>query len=134
MADVSVRFQVAGDSEIVLNLATAEAVRLVEAIMGKVAEAMGTRSYGNASPSGLGPGGPAVGGAAPAGGAPGNGSMGNGSMSNGVMGGAAMNGVSMNGTGTGAYNIGAIGTAQRAPIGAVWPEGPAGGPGYSSGR
>jgi hypothetical protein len=41
MADVSVRFQVAGDSEIVLNLATAEAVRLVEAIMRKVAESMG---------------------------------------------------------------------------------------------
>lgn len=40
MADVSVRFQVAGDSEIVLNLATAEAVRLVEAIMRKVAESM----------------------------------------------------------------------------------------------
>ena len=40
MADVSVRFQVAGDSEIVLNLATGQAVRLVEAIMRKVAEAM----------------------------------------------------------------------------------------------
>ncbi|MCK9893885.1 hypothetical protein [Frankia sp. AgB32] len=43
MADVSVRFQVAGDSEIVLNLATAEAVRLVEAIMRKVAESMGSQ-------------------------------------------------------------------------------------------
>ncbi|WP_462187649.1 MULTISPECIES: hypothetical protein [unclassified Frankia] len=41
MADVSVRFQVAGDAEIVLNLATPQAVRLVEAIMRKVAEAMG---------------------------------------------------------------------------------------------
>jgi hypothetical protein len=40
MADVSVRFQVAGDSEIVLNLATGQAVRLVEAIMRKVSEAM----------------------------------------------------------------------------------------------
>jgi hypothetical protein len=40
MADVSVRFQVAGDAEIVLNLATPQAVRLVEAIMHKVAEAM----------------------------------------------------------------------------------------------
>ncbi|OAA28630.1 hypothetical protein UG55_1005144 [Frankia sp. EI5c] len=40
MADVSVRFQIAGDSEIVLNLATPQAVRLVEALMGKVADAM----------------------------------------------------------------------------------------------
>jgi hypothetical protein len=40
MADVSVRFQVAGDAEIVLNLATPQAVRLVEAIMRKVAEVM----------------------------------------------------------------------------------------------
>ncbi|CAO5232680.1 hypothetical protein [Frankia sp. AgKG'84/4] len=49
MADVSVRFQVAGDSEIVLNLATAEAVRLVEAIMRKVAESMGSPSMGSQS-------------------------------------------------------------------------------------
>jgi hypothetical protein len=40
MADVSVRFQVAGDAEIVLNLATPQAVRLVEAIMRKVADVM----------------------------------------------------------------------------------------------
>jgi hypothetical protein len=44
MADVSVRFQVAGDSEIVLNLATGQAVRLVEAIMRKVAEAMSAQA------------------------------------------------------------------------------------------
>ncbi|MCM3883787.1 hypothetical protein [Frankia sp. R82] len=47
MADVSVRFQVAGDSEIVLNLGTTEAVRLVEAIMRKVAEAVGGPAMGN---------------------------------------------------------------------------------------
>jgi hypothetical protein len=52
MADVSVRFQVAGDSEIVLNLATADAVRLVQAIMGKVAEAMGTGSMNGAPANG----------------------------------------------------------------------------------
>jgi hypothetical protein len=44
MADVSVRFQVAGDSEIVLNLATGQAVRLVEAIMRKVSEAMSAQA------------------------------------------------------------------------------------------
>ncbi|MBL7498504.1 hypothetical protein I6A84_18750 [Frankia sp. CNm7] len=49
MADVSVRFQVAGDSEIVLNLATGQAVRLVEAIMRKVAEAMSAQPQGSAN-------------------------------------------------------------------------------------
>lgn len=41
MADVSVRFQVAGDAEVVLNLSTPQAVRLMEAIARKVGEAMG---------------------------------------------------------------------------------------------
>lgn len=40
MSDVSVRFKVAGDAEIVLNLATPQAVRLMEAIMRKVSEAL----------------------------------------------------------------------------------------------
>ncbi|CAJ60867.1 hypothetical protein FRAAL2218 [Frankia alni ACN14a] len=57
MADVSVRFQVAGDSEIVLNLSTPQAVRLVEAIMRKVADAMAASAGG-----GSGLGGPAMGG------------------------------------------------------------------------
>ncbi|ADP81536.1 hypothetical protein [Pseudofrankia inefficax] len=55
MADVSVRFQVAGDSEIVLNLATGQAVRLVEAIMRKVSEAMSAQAA-QASQNGLSPG------------------------------------------------------------------------------
>jgi hypothetical protein len=54
MADVSVRFQVAGDSEIVLNLATGQAVRLVEAIMRKVSEAM-TAQAAQGNPTGLPP-------------------------------------------------------------------------------
>jgi hypothetical protein len=41
MADVSVRFQVAGDAEVVLNLSMPQAVRLMEAIARKVGEAMG---------------------------------------------------------------------------------------------
>ncbi len=78
MADVSVRFQVAGDSEIVLNLATGQAVRLVEAIMRKVSEAMSAQAAQGA-PNGLPPampmqmpawpdmqnGGPATGGGPP---------------------------------------------------------------------
>ena len=36
MADVSVRFQVAGDAEVVLNLSMPQAVRLMEAIARKV--------------------------------------------------------------------------------------------------
>ncbi|MCK9922395.1 hypothetical protein MXD61_10985 [Frankia sp. AgPm24] len=71
MADVSVRFQVAGDSEIVLNLGTAEAVRLVEAIMRKVAEAVGGPSMGN-----NGMGNPAMGGPSIGGGSLGNNGMG----------------------------------------------------------
>ncbi|MCL9757936.1 hypothetical protein [Frankia sp. AiPa1] len=62
MADVSVRFQVAGDSEIVLNLGTAEAVRLVEAIMRKVAEAMSGSGLGNPAPGGQALGNPGMGG------------------------------------------------------------------------
>jgi hypothetical protein len=54
MADVSVRFQVAGDSEIVLNLATGQAVRLVEAIMRKVSEAM-TAQASQGNPANLPP-------------------------------------------------------------------------------
>jgi hypothetical protein len=46
MADVSVRFTVAGDSEIVLNLATPQAVRLIEALVHKVAEAMAATEGG----------------------------------------------------------------------------------------
>ncbi|MCK9876025.1 hypothetical protein MXD59_09595 [Frankia sp. Ag45/Mut15] len=71
MADVSVRFQVAGDSEIVLNLGTAEAVRLVEAIMRKVAEAVGGPALGN-----NGMGNPAMGGPSIGGGSLGNNGMG----------------------------------------------------------
>jgi hypothetical protein len=40
MADVSVRFQAGRETEIVLNLSVLQAVRLVEAIMGRVADAM----------------------------------------------------------------------------------------------
>ncbi|EIV93155.1 hypothetical protein [Frankia sp. QA3] len=68
MADVSVRFQVAGDSEIVLNLSTPQAVRLVEAIMRKVADAMAASPTGNSGPGGPAAGGSALGG--PAMGAP----------------------------------------------------------------
>jgi hypothetical protein len=65
MADVSVRFQVAGDSEIVLNLSTPQAVRLVEAIMRKVADAMAAPPVGGSGlggpGTGAGLGGPAMG-------------------------------------------------------------------------
>ena len=50
MADVSVRFQVAGDAEVVLNLALPQAIRLMEAIARKVGEAMAS-----ADQSGVGP-------------------------------------------------------------------------------
>ncbi|WP_163548518.1 hypothetical protein [Candidatus Frankia nodulisporulans] len=76
MADVSVRFQVAGDSEIVLNLGTAEAVRLVEAIMRKVAEAVGGPSMGNNGMGNNGMGNPAMGGPSIGGGSLGNNGMG----------------------------------------------------------
>ncbi|WP_131746468.1 hypothetical protein [Frankia sp. Cppng1_Ct_nod] len=46
MVDVSVRFQIAGDAEVVLNLPTTQAVRLIEAIMHNVAEAMATQARG----------------------------------------------------------------------------------------
>ncbi|WP_239311621.1 MULTISPECIES: hypothetical protein [unclassified Frankia] len=46
MVDVSVRFQIAGDAEVVLNLPTTQAVRLVEAIMHNVAEAMAAQARG----------------------------------------------------------------------------------------
>ncbi|WP_261557872.1 hypothetical protein [Frankia tisae] len=62
MADVSVRFQVAGDSEIVLNLSTPQAVRLVEAIMRKVADAMSAPPAGGSGPHGPVTGGAALGG------------------------------------------------------------------------
>jgi hypothetical protein len=47
MSDVSVRFKVAGDAEIVLNLATPQAVRLMEAIMRKVSEALAAQESNN---------------------------------------------------------------------------------------
>ncbi len=40
MADVSVRFQVAGDAEVVLNLSLPQAIRLMEAITRKVGETL----------------------------------------------------------------------------------------------
>jgi hypothetical protein len=46
MADVSVRFTVAGDSEIVLNLAVPQAVRLIEALVHKVGEAVAATGGG----------------------------------------------------------------------------------------
>ncbi|MCM3926373.1 hypothetical protein ND748_32465 [Frankia sp. AiPs1] len=64
MADVSVRFQVAGDSEIVLNLSTPQAVRLVEAIMRKVADAMAAPPVGGSGLGGPGAGGAGLGGPA----------------------------------------------------------------------
>jgi hypothetical protein len=48
MADVSVRFTVAGDSEIILNLATEQAVRLIEALVRKIAEALADAERGQA--------------------------------------------------------------------------------------
>jgi len=51
MADVSVRFQLAGDSEIVLNLSTPQAIRLVQALMGKVADIMGASGGLGVAPS-----------------------------------------------------------------------------------
>lgn len=48
MSDVSVRFKVAGDAEIVLNLATPQAVRLMEAIMRKVSEALAAQESNQA--------------------------------------------------------------------------------------
>ncbi len=76
MADVSVRFQVAGDSEIVLNLSTPQAVRLVEAIMRKVADAMAASPTGGAGLGGPGAGGAGLGG--PAMGAPDRSAVGSG--------------------------------------------------------
>ncbi len=55
MADVSVRFAMTDDSEIVLNLSLTQAIRLTEAIASKVSQAMteqpraglnGTGAYG----------------------------------------------------------------------------------------
>jgi hypothetical protein len=40
MADVSVRFAMTDDSEIVLNLSLTQAIRLTEAIASKVSQAM----------------------------------------------------------------------------------------------
>lgn len=54
MADVSVRFQVAGDAEVVLNLALPQAIRLMEAIARKVGEAMASAGPPG-QPSGVGP-------------------------------------------------------------------------------
>jgi hypothetical protein len=48
MSDVSVRFKIAGDAEIVLNLATPQAVRLMEAIMRKVSEALAAQESNQA--------------------------------------------------------------------------------------
>nr|WP_131767726.1 hypothetical protein [Candidatus Protofrankia californiensis] len=46
MADVSVKFTIAGDAEVVLNLPTTQAVRLVEMIMHNVAEALTAQARG----------------------------------------------------------------------------------------
>ncbi|MGF7239185.1 MAG: hypothetical protein ACQSGP_30145 [Frankia sp.] len=43
MADVSVRFAMTDDSEIVLNLSLTQAIRLTEAIASKVSQAMTER-------------------------------------------------------------------------------------------
>ncbi|MCK9900273.1 MULTISPECIES: hypothetical protein [Parafrankia] len=60
MADVSVRFAMTDDSEIVLNLSLTQAIRLTEAIASKVSQAMTEQPRagmnGNAYSPGVRPG------------------------------------------------------------------------------
>jgi hypothetical protein len=59
MADVSVRFAMTDDSEIVLNLSLTQAIRLTEAIASKVSQAMTEQPRGSLNGAGAyGPGGP----------------------------------------------------------------------------
>ncbi|HMA46256.1 MAG TPA: hypothetical protein VKP11_03480 [Frankiaceae bacterium] len=51
MADVSVRFAMTNDSEVVLNLSLPQALRLMEAIARKVGETMSTRTGSTVGPS-----------------------------------------------------------------------------------
>jgi hypothetical protein len=62
MADVSVRFAMTDDSEIVLNLSLTQAIRLTEAIASKVSQAMTEQPRGlgpmtGSMPAGMPPGG-----------------------------------------------------------------------------
>ncbi|MDT3441363.1 MULTISPECIES: hypothetical protein [Pseudofrankia] len=50
MADVSVRFAMTDDSEIVLNLSLTQAIRLTEAIASKVSQAMTEQPRGMGGP------------------------------------------------------------------------------------
>ncbi|AEH08245.1 MULTISPECIES: hypothetical protein [Protofrankia] len=59
MADVSVRFAMTDDSEIVLNLSLTQAIRLTEAIASKVSQAM-TEQPPRGSLNGSSYGGPSV--------------------------------------------------------------------------
>jgi hypothetical protein len=57
MADVSVRFAMTDDSEIVLNLSLTQAIRLTEAIASKVSQAMTEQPRMNTSMTGSMPAG-----------------------------------------------------------------------------
>ncbi|MBL7619879.1 hypothetical protein [Frankia sp. AgB1.8] len=57
MADVSVRFAMTNDSEIVLNLSLTQAIRLTEAIASKVSQAMTEQPRMNNSMTGSMPAG-----------------------------------------------------------------------------
>jgi hypothetical protein len=50
MAEVSVRFAVADDTEIVLNLAVPQALRLVQALAGRTADVVATQVAGREQP------------------------------------------------------------------------------------
>jgi hypothetical protein len=57
MADVSVRFAMTDDSEIVLNLSLTQAIRLTEAIASKVSQAMTEQPRPGMNGNAYGPGG-----------------------------------------------------------------------------
>jgi hypothetical protein len=56
MADVSVRFAMTDDSEIVLNLSLTQAIRLTEAIASKVSQAMTEQARPGINGAAYGPG------------------------------------------------------------------------------